>query len=141
MDSTGCNSCGCGRCSNSTAVELEPRFIYKGDFVSKPRMTQSDKWKKRKCVTDYWAFKNHVNLQANVAGYKMPNEISIEFRIPIPKSRKKDLKPGDTHQQKPDLDNLIKAVKDALLPEDSTVYKYGSMKKVWWSEPEIVFFK
>ena len=42
------------------------------------------------------------------------------------------------HQQRPDLDNLIKAFKDALCEEDSHVHTYGVMKKVWGEEPKIM---
>jgi Holliday junction resolvase RusA-like endonuclease len=42
------------------------------------------------------------------------------------------------HQNKPDLDNLIKAFKDALLSEDSGVWKYGEMEKRWATRGFIV---
>ena len=42
------------------------------------------------------------------------------------------------HTQKPDLDNLIKAFKDALLKEDSHVWCYDMMTKVWDYEGSIV---
>jgi len=42
------------------------------------------------------------------------------------------------HTQTPDLDNLIKAFKDALLKNDSAVWRYGPMTKVWDYEGSIV---
>lgn len=42
------------------------------------------------------------------------------------------------HTVKPDLDNLIKAFKDALLTDDSSVWRYGRMTKVWDYEGSIV---
>jgi len=42
-----------------------------------------------------------------------PIQMDLIFVFPIPKSRK-DLNPGDYHIQKPDRDNLMKFVKDAL---------------------------
>jgi len=33
----------------------------------------------------------------------------LRFYVPIPESRKKKLKEGDPHSQKPDLDNCIKS--------------------------------
>ncbi len=43
------------------------------------------------------------------------------------------------HQSTPDLDNLIKSVKDCLLKEDSGVWWYGEMKKVWDYEGYVTF--
>jgi Holliday junction resolvase RusA-like endonuclease len=38
---------------------------------------------------------------------------------------------GQPHKNKPDLDNLIKAFKDALCDDDSFVHTYEKMTKVW----------
>lgn len=35
------------------------------------------------------------------------------------------------HKSRPDLDNLVKGFKDALLKEDSHIHKYINVKKVW----------
>ena len=107
-------------------LDLEP--------CAKPRMTQSDKWKKRKCVVKYFSFKDKLNYEANKVGYKPTVPLSIVFVITMPKSwskRKKDQMDGKPHKSRPDLDNLIKAFKDALLEEDSHVWQYGKMEKRW----------
>jgi Holliday junction resolvase RusA-like endonuclease len=45
---------------------------------------------------------------------------------------------GMPHQQKPDLDNLVKGVLDALLPlEDCKVWHIGSQSKFWARTGEI----
>lgn len=51
--------------------------------VTKPRMTRSDKWKKRKCTSQYWAFKDEVRLN----GLSIPESgYHIIFILPMPKS-------------------------------------------------------
>ena len=45
---------------------------------------------------------------------------------------------GKPHRQKPDLDNLVKAFKDALLKDDKGVHTYGIMQKIWGDTGEIV---
>jgi Holliday junction resolvase RusA-like endonuclease len=39
---------------------------------------------------------------------------------------------GNPHQSRPDLDNLLKGLADAVYPEDdSMISSYGSIEKVW----------
>jgi Holliday junction resolvase RusA-like endonuclease len=38
---------------------------------------------------------------------------------------------GRPHQQKPDLDNLLKALVDACYQEDKGIWNYGELKKLW----------
>lgn len=55
------------------------------------------------------------------------------FVMPMPKSwskKKRLLMNGKPHQQKPDLDNMIKAVQDALCDEDKFVYDVHATK-IW----------
>jgi Holliday junction resolvase RusA-like endonuclease len=59
---------------------------------------------------------------------------AITFFIPVPRSwakKKKKLYHGTLHQAKPDLDNLLKAMTDALLSEDKVIAHYGELCKVW----------
>jgi Holliday junction resolvase RusA-like endonuclease len=107
----------------------------------KPRMTQRDKWKKRPVVVKYILFKEALKYFAEENCYKVPEVLSITFVIGMPKSwskKKKAQMLGKPHQQRPDLDNLIKAFKDALCEDDSHVHTYGAMKKVWGETPHIV---
>jgi len=105
--------------------------IYNIKPVPKCRMTRSDKWKKRSCVLRYFDFCDKVRK----AGIDLPDHgATILFTIPMPKnwSKKKrksmDEKP---HQQTPDLDNLLKALFDAVHKEDKQIWHYGSVMKVW----------
>ena len=103
------------------------------DPVAKPRQTRSDKWKQRPCVLKYRAFADELRYKCKLAGIKIDSELDIEFNIPMPKSWSKKKKAEmlwKPHQQKPDIDNLVKALLDSLLPEDSHIWKI-SASKIW----------
>lgn len=109
-------------------------FTWAGTAVPAPRMTQSDKWRKppRKCVSDYWGFRDSLYYSAYQAGWKSGyniETISLIFYMPVPNSRK-GVAPKSPHQVKPDLDNLAKAVLDALQLHDQTCY-HMELKKLY----------
>ncbi len=97
---------------------------------AKPRMTISDKWKKRPCIMKYWAFTEECRLKkVRISDWGSV----IKFHIPMPKSwskKKKAEMDGRPHQQRPDIDNLLKALLDAVLKEDCRVWSV-SVSKVW----------
>lgn len=104
-------------------------MIYNITPVAKPRMTISDKWKKRSCVMKYREFKDRVREE----GVIVPEcGAKIVFFMPMPKSWSKkkrgqmSLRP---HKQVPDLDNLVKALLDALFENDSHIWHYEAEKK------------
>ena len=68
---------------------------------------------------------------------KMDNGAHITFVLPVPKKPKKFQRHGMPHQQKPDLDNLIKSVLDALFEDDSHIYDL-SAKKIWGDVGQII---
>ena len=98
--------------------------------VSKPRQTRSDKWKKRPCVMRYRAFADEVRRQEiriNSGGDH------VIFMIPMPKSwskKKKSEMYRAPHMQKPDIDNLLKALLDAVFSDDSHVSDIA-VTKIW----------
>ncbi len=104
--------------------------------VSKPRQTRSDKWKERPCVMRYRAFADEVRLNSIC----IPDGGShITFYIPMPKSwskKKKASHANQPHKQKPDSDNLIKALFDAAHKEDSFIYDFRATK-LWAVEGAI----
>lgn len=107
----------------------------------KPRMTQSDKYKSRPPVIRYRNFQNAICHYANQFRYQVSGELSITFIIPFPESytiKAKNKLRGNPHTIKPDLDNLIKAFKDALCKNDSFVWKYKMMEKIWGDEGKII---
>lgn len=98
--------------------------------VPKPRMTRSDRWKKRPCVQRYWDFCDKVKrstIEIPAGGAK------ITFFVPMPKSwseRKKNamfLKPC---QSAFDLDNCCKALFDAVFDDDKHIYNV-TLTKLW----------
>lgn len=90
--------------------------------VAKPRMTRQDKWKKRPCVLKYRAFCDELNyLQFEIPACGS----HITFYLPMPKSwskKKMAEMDGEPHQQTPDIDNLLKAVMDAIYKNDSHIW-------------------
>lgn len=115
--------------------------------MGKPRMTQSDKWKKRPIVMKYRAFENEVVLQAKQQGYELTEVLNAKFVIPYPKSYLKKngelrkrfahLTEGTPHKLKPDVDNLVKAIMDSLSKDDRFVHTINC-NKVWGKEGRIV---
>jgi Holliday junction resolvase RusA-like endonuclease len=105
-------------------------MIYEITPVPKPRQTQSDRWNKRPRVMRYRAFAEECRLK----GVTVENGDSIKFFMPMPKSWSnvnKSIMTGAAHKQKPDLDNLLKALMDAVLKEDCIIHKITSIEKVW----------
>ncbi len=119
----------------TTAPNASGIYEFALDPISKPRQTQQDKWKKRPAVVAYRAFADELRRQAAEMNFKLPDcGWSITFYLPMPKSWGKtrvSQMMGKPHQQKPDCDNLVKAVMDALLPDDSTVWQIGGIEKYW----------
>jgi Holliday junction resolvase RusA-like endonuclease len=105
--------------------------------IPKPRMTRADSWKKRPIVTRYWKYKDELSeydIQLN-------NPLSVTFVLPLPKSwskKKKEEYHGKPHESKPDLDNLIKALQDCVLVEDSHIHTYLNCRKIWGYEGSII---
>lgn len=100
--------------------------------VGKPRMTRRDKWAKRPCVMRYWAFGDELRLKLNDMPFE-PDSLELQIAVPMPKSwskKKKNEHFAMPHKQKPDVDNMAKAVMDALLKDDSGVY-HISVTKFW----------
>lgn len=103
-------------------------MIYDIKPVPKPRMTQSDKWKKRDTVLRYRAFVDECRLK-NVELPESGSHIVFRIRMPLSWSKKKkDQHRGMKHQSRPDLSNLLKALEDALYLEDSHIYDYRATK-------------
>jgi len=115
---------------------------YKFDVVpvAKPRMTQQDKWKKRPCVMKYWDFKEEMLCLAQQMKFTLPDQFLIVYYIPLfasySKKRREKLR-GKPHKAKPDIDNLNKAVLDAFMIEDASVWSHWS-RKYWADDPSIV---
>ena len=116
-------------------------FKYPKRGLPKPRMTRADTWKKRPIVLKYWEYKDDINIWANKNDFILGQQICTVFNMPMPKSwrkKKKEKMIHAPHKQKPDIDNLLKGLMDALLEEDSHVHTVFS-RKIWAEEGSIVF--
>lgn len=127
-----------GRSGESKRVRLHgasaapsPHFsaiaIY-GQPVGKPRMTRRDKWLHRKCVTRYWAWCDLARREAfgNPRGKRTldaPTSVSVAAFFQH-KTRR------GPHLTKPDGDNILKSVCDALFMNDEMVYR-KTVAKYW----------
>jgi len=109
------------------------KLIVETDPISKPRMTQSDRWKQRKCVLTYRNYCDILRAEAISQNFSLSDRYLAIFLLAMPSSwskKKKNQMLGKPHTNKPDGDNLIKSVQDALLPKDQTVWLFV-MKKLW----------
>lgn len=98
--------------------------------IGKPRMSQRDKWKKRAVVLRYRAFCDECRLKGVVVSEAGAR---ITFVLPMPKSwskKKRGQMDGQPHRQKPDADNLIKSLLDALYGDDACVWNF-EVTKLW----------
>lgn len=108
---------------------------------AKPRMTRSDKWKKRPTVENYRAYKDVLNVYKS----RLPDIktiLHLYYLVEMPKSwsdKNKEKMFGQFHQNKPDIDNALKAVMDSLLKEDQSV-AVGLVTKIWSYENTTFFF-
>ena len=112
--------------------------------VAKPRMTRRDKWSPSTAAKKYFDFANRLRAKAAKKHYSVTLPLSITFVVEVPKSwskKKKEKHLGELKDSRPDLDNYIKAFKDALCKEDSWVSHYGEMKKIWGTESKIIIHK
>ncbi|WP_158785394.1 RusA family crossover junction endodeoxyribonuclease [Pantoea sp. BAV 3049] len=98
--------------------------------LPKPRMTQRDRWAKRPAVLRYRAFCDEVRLR----GMTLPQfGCHVTFVLPMPDSWSKKKRAeyiGRPHQQKPDADNLLKALMDAIYDDDCAVWDVR-VTKLW----------
>jgi Holliday junction resolvase RusA-like endonuclease len=97
----------------------------------------------------YKEFRKELLMRARLADLRdLPPAIGFTFEIKMPKSwsqAKKNRMRGQIHQQKPDLDNLIKAVLDSFTYgrhlDDSYVGTFLFAQKIWADKGRIVIWE
>lgn len=103
--------------------------------IAKPRQTRSDKWKQRPVVLAYRAFADRLRAEAKRTNLTLPADgMDVFFYLPMPASwsaRKRREMGHAPHQQTPDIDNLLKAVFDALCKQDCHIWRLGRVEKRW----------
>ena len=101
------------------------------------RRTRADRYKERPEVLNYYAFFDEVRFRrVTIKPYD-----AITFVLPMPKSwskKKRARLEGEPHTQRPDLDNLLKALMDAIYKEDSHIHALASVSKIWGAEGRII---
>ena len=106
-------------------IEIDPK--------SAPRLTQNNLW--TPLAKNYMKWKHDFKILCLKSGLPRTfNKVKIDFHIAMPKSwsiTKKKYQAETPHMQKPDIDNLFKAVCDALLDEDGFIYEIHVQK--FWS--------
>lgn len=112
------------------------QFTIPGEPIGKPRMTRADKWKKRPCVLAYRAWADVARLSAGaLPAAEAIDEIECVayFRPPPSWSQKKQAAViGKPHCVKPDADNVLKSVCDALFKQDSALADLIVRKRYGW---------
>ena len=110
-------------------------LVWNIEPMGSPRMTRADAWKDRPVVLRYHKFRDEVNFamkKVDVDWSKF-HRLTVVFYIPMAKSwsmKKKVKMAGKPHQQKPDIDNLVKALLDSIFRggDDCKVWDINAMK-------------
>lgn len=88
--------------------------------------------KRKRRLEQYNDYRENLFKTAKAKNFIMPQHgAHLVFYLPVPKSWRPGRKAAThllPHQSKPDLDNLIKAFKDALLVEDKEIWNYQATK-------------
>jgi len=111
-------------------LRQEQHYTIPGPPIPAPRMTQRDRWKQRPAVLRYWAYRDTIR---DKIGQIEASQLRLSFYLAFPKSyssKKRQALAGQPHQQKPDADNLAKAVLDALFIDDAHVWSL-QIEKHW----------
>lgn len=115
--------------------------------MGKPRMTQQDKWRtnpnhpdprrrQRASITAYWQYKNDLTTYLLKEKFIASDTLQLCFFLPMPDSwsqKKRTEFQMTKHQQKPDIDNLVKGFLDIAKEQDCTVWHIDA-KKYWTSD-------
>lgn len=117
------------------------QFVIRVEPMGAVRMTRADKYPPRRpAVQRYFDFQNALQLsvteQTGGEVPAAPDELIVRAFITMPASwskKKKAEMDGKPHKQRPDRDNIDKAVADALFAEDSGIWK-GGQEKRWCKE-------
>ena len=121
---------------SETVIQQVPAVTITCAPFPKPRMTAADRWKRRPVVLRYWEWCARVREACERRGFLLPSSgLRILFAVPMPESwskKKRSQMNGQPHQQRPDVDNYVKAVFDALSEDDSHIWQFSAEKR--WTD-------
>lgn len=107
------------------------------EAIGKPRMTRRDAWSKRPAVKRYneWKdrFRAATKMILNRIDLDLVTDVSWIAVFAIPPSltrREREARAGKPHTQKPDRDNIDKAILDTLFHHDEGIAD-GTLRKRW----------
>ena len=96
--------------------------------------------KRKKRLERYNQYKVDLKSMCRIKGFDMPLQgCSIKFYIPMPKSWRywqRAVMNGTLCLNRPDLDNLLKAVLDSLFTEDGHIAQFDELVKFWVDDSE-----
>lgn len=111
--------------------------------MGKPRMTRRDKWLNppRPEILKHRLAKQGMQAYALQNRCVLKETFKITFVLAMPDSwskKKKAQMDGTAHRQKPDIDNLLKFVMDAMLPDGDECVHEVTAKKRWGYEGKVI---
>lgn len=106
-------------------------FKIKARAKARPRVTSRGTY----MPPEYMQYKRDLLKLADAQDYELkPPKLNIRFHFAVPKSAKNRI--GKLHDQKPDLDNLVGGVMDALMHLDHEIAIIEASK--WWSDEDYI---
>lgn len=123
--------------ASALVSESDIIFVVHGEVRGKPTMTYIDRWKKRPPVMRYREFCDRLREAAPGKLQKVDVwGLDLNAFIAMPSSwsdKKKKANNGQACRVKPDCDNIIKAVADALFKQDQRICD-ERCRKQWCEE-------
>lgn len=116
------------------AHENAPFLVLLITPVGYVRQTGRDAYRPSKAAKRYHEYCDRLRALAGEKQYVVTERMNVKFFLPIPKTRKKGknkVSEGDIYKQKPDGDNLMKALLDALTNERYVYRKTTGDQHVW----------
>ena len=120
------------RVAGTPKAQPRPRAVARGGFARVYNPDTADEWKAAVAAAPSTPAKPSAPIESAV-------KLGIVVRMPIPKSRAKHVETDSPHTFKPDLDNLAKAIFDAMTNagwwKDDCQISHLTVSKVWSDEP------
>ena len=128
-------------------------YIFEVTPMGAVRMTKRDriftnpnhadpKKRQREVVTRYFKFQNDIWDEYTKKIFEFPENLEVVFCIAMPTSwseKKKQRMNRKPCKTRPDIDNLVKALMDALKIEDGNVWKITAEKRYSYKGSIIIF--